>query len=86
LDPSHTTPKRWKNYPKVMAAWLAKVDHGSDKFDFSHREVVSKPGTFTPFIKEIADPNYVPFPLSQEARAMLVGEENVSRYDFSLAD
>jgi hypothetical protein len=86
LDPSHTTPKRWKNYPKAMAAWLAKVDHGSDKFDFSHREVVSKPGTFTPFIKEIPDPNYVPFPLSQEARAMLVGEENVSRYDFSLAD
>lgn len=84
-DKVHLYPKAWKNYPKIMALYLAKVDHSSPRFDFSYREMATKKGVMTPDLKEIPDPGYIPQRLSQRAREMLVGEENVGRFDFSMA-
>ncbi|KAJ1469274.1 hypothetical protein T484DRAFT_1852286 [Baffinella frigidus] len=78
-------PKAWKNYPKIMANYLSKIDHTSPLFDFSYREMATKKGVMTKDLKEIPDPDYMPVKLSQLSRAMLVGRENVGDFDFSLA-
>ncbi|KAJ1466538.1 hypothetical protein T484DRAFT_1756551 [Baffinella frigidus] len=84
-DRVHLYPKAWKNYPKIMANYLSKIDHASPFFDFSYREMATKKGVMTKDLKEVPDPDYIPVKLSQLSRAMLVGREDVKNFDFSLA-
>ena len=86
-DKVHLVPFKFTNFPHLMASYLKKVDPLSPKFDFTYRAIASgsNKGVMTPNLKEIPDADYIPFPLSQRAREMLVGAENVHRFDFSLA-
>ncbi|KAJ1467148.1 hypothetical protein T484DRAFT_1756085 [Baffinella frigidus] len=78
-------PFRWKNFIRLLESYLIKVDKSSPRFDFSKREMSTKPGIFVPDMVEVPDPTYAPVRLSQLAREMLVGKDRVEAFDFGMA-
>ena len=98
-DPTWLYPKQFQSTHGILGAFIRdKMDTSNPQYDFSQRMTtgtwvqpktggpkVWNPAHMVPHLVENPDPNYKPYPLSVEGRALLVGKHNVDAFDWGFA-
>ena len=98
-DPTWLYPKQFQSTHGILGAFIRdKMDPSNPQYDFSQRMTtgawvqpktggpkVWNPPHMVPHLAENPDPNYRPYPLSLECRALLVGKHNVDAFDWDFA-
>ena len=85
-DPTHLYPKKFLNMHGILGKFIEnKMDTSNPQYDFSQRMTAGS--KMVPHLVENPDPDYKPYALSVQGRALLVGEKNVGgfEWDFPMA-